>query len=124
MLQVLGNLMANAFKFTPQGGCVTLRAARCPLGVRLWVTDTGCGIPSDQVPRLFDRYWQADRMRGPGAGLGLAIVKGLVERHGGMVEVESTVGLGSTFTVSLPLRGSAAVLPLDAAIGCAVASER
>lgn len=102
LLQVLSNLLGNAFKFTPQGGRIALRATRCAMGVRLSVSDTGCGIPRDHVPRLFDRFWQPDRTRGPGAGLGLAIVKGLVEGHGGVVEVESTVGVGSTFTVSLP----------------------
>jgi PAS domain S-box-containing protein len=107
LLQVLSNLLANAFKFTPQGGRVVLKAASCPLGVRLSVVDTGCGIPPDHLPRLFDRFWQADRKRGPGAGLGLAIVKGLVEGHGGVVEVESTVGAGSTFCVSLPTRAKA-----------------
>jgi signal transduction histidine kinase len=105
LLQVLSNLLGNAFKFTPQGGRVGLRAARCPMGVLLSVSDTGCGIPPENVPRLFDRFWQADRKRGPGAGLGLAIVKGLVEGHGGVVEVESRVGVGSTFSASLPVRG-------------------
>lgn len=108
LLQVLSNLLGNAFKFTPQGGRIGLRAARCAMGVRLAVSDTGCGIPPDHVPRLFDRFWQADRKRGPGAGLGLAIVKGLVEGHGGMVEVESAVGAGSTFSVSLPVRAHVA----------------
>ena len=107
LLQVLSNLLGNAFKFTPQGGRIGLRALRCDMGVRLVVSDTGCGIPPDHVPRLFERYWQADRKRGPGAGLGLAIVKGLVEGHGGVVEVESTVGAGSTFSVSLPVRSPA-----------------
>lgn len=106
LLQVLSNLLGNAFKFTPAGGRVALHAARCVMGVRLQVTDTGCGIPPDHVPRLFDRFWQADRkQRGSGAGLGLAIVKGLVEEHGGVIEVRSTVGQGSTFVVSLPTRG-------------------
>jgi signal transduction histidine kinase len=105
LLQVLSNLLGNAFKFTPQGGRIGLEAARCAMGVRLSVSDTGSGIPPDHVPRLFDRFWQADRKRGPGAGLGLAIVKGLVEGHGGVVEVESEVGRGSTFTVSLPVGG-------------------
>lgn len=107
LLQVLSNLLGNAFKFTPQGGRIGLRALRCDMGVRLVVSDSGCGIPPDHVPRLFDRFWQADRKRGPGAGLGLAIVKGLVEGHGGVVEVESTVGAGSTFSVSLPVRSPA-----------------
>lgn len=107
LLQVLSNLLGNAFKFTPQGGRIGLRALRCGVGVQLVVSDTGCGIPPDHVPRLFDRFWQSDRKRGPGAGLGLAIVKGLVEGHGGVVEVESTVGVGSTFSVSLPIRSPA-----------------
>jgi signal transduction histidine kinase len=104
LMQVLSNLLANAFKFTPEGGCVTLVAAHSPTGVRLQISDTGCGIPPDHVPRLFDRFWQADRKRGPGAGLGLAIVKGLVEEHGGKIEVRSAVGQGSTFEVTLPAR--------------------
>lgn len=104
LLQVLANLLTNAFKFTPPGGRVAVEVARCPAGVRLSVSDTGCGIRADHVPRLFDRFWQADRKRGPGAGLGLAIVKGLVESHGGTVEVTTQEHVGSTFTVTLPTR--------------------
>lgn len=119
LLQVLSNLLGNAFKFTPEGGRVGLAAARCSHGVRLSVSDTGCGIPSDHVPRLFDRFWQADRKRGPGAGLGLAIVKGLVEGHGGLVEVESRVGEGSTFAVLLPTQDRVLARPGSGGVAAA-----
>lgn len=102
LLQVLTNLLTNAFKFTPKGGRVLVEVTRCPGGVRMSVSDTGCGISPEHVPRLFDRFWQADRKRGAGAGLGLAIVKGIVESHGGTVNVESTEGSGSTFSIFIP----------------------
>ncbi len=104
LVQVLSNLVGNALKFTPTGGRVELDASRDPTtgAVVLRVSDTGVGISSEDRERLFDRFWQVSRRDSEGAGLGLSIVKGLVEAHGGRVEVESEPGKGSTFRVILP----------------------
>lgn len=104
VMQVLFNLLGNALKFTPAGGRVIVHAALDQTGtaIRISVTDTGHGIPADQLPHVFDRYWQLHRTRRGGAGLGLAIVKGIVAAHGGEVQVASTEGVGSTFTFMLP----------------------
>ena len=100
VLQVFGNLVGNAVKFTPSGGEVEVGAARAAEYVRFWVRDTGPGIEREHLPRLFDRFWQA-RRGGHGAGLGLAIVRGIVEAHGGQVWAESEPGAGSTFHFTL-----------------------
>jgi signal transduction histidine kinase len=103
LLQALGNLIGNALKFTPPGGRVTVSARRGGDGrVLLSVADTGPGIAAAQVPRLFDRYWQANRADRRGVGLGLSIVKGIAEAHGGEVGVETAEGAGTTFTLALP----------------------
>jgi two-component system sensor histidine kinase BaeS len=102
--QVVGNLVGNALRATPPGGTVTLAAGRHDGAAVLRVTDTGTGIPADQLPHLFDRFWRADAARGRttgGSGLGLSITRQIVADHGGTVEVESTVGVGTTFTVTL-----------------------
>ena len=118
--QVLSNLIGNALKFTPTGGEVRLSAravvaddSASPQAhgardaargtVEISVADTGSGIPGDQLPHVFDRFWQADRQGRAGAGLGLSIVKGIVEAHGGEIGVESTVGEGTTFTLTVPV---------------------
>jgi signal transduction histidine kinase len=100
--QVLSNLVGNAVKFTPRDGRVTVCAEPIDGGVRFGVIDTGPGIPPDQVPHIFGRFWQAMPSDRRGIGLGLAIAKGIVEAHGGMIWVESHVGLGSTFYFTLP----------------------
>jgi signal transduction histidine kinase len=104
VLQVLGNLLANALKFTPRGGRVTVSARVSGDDARFAVSDTGSGIPNEDLPRLFDRYWQANRKDRRGVGLGLSIVKGIAEAHGGDVRVETAPGAGSTFTLVLPSR--------------------
>lgn len=101
VLQVLGNLVGNAVKFTPAGGEVEVGAARAAEYVRFWVRDTGPGIEREHLPRLFDRFWQARRGHNLGAGLGLYIVRSLVEGHGGQVWAESEPGAGSTFHFTL-----------------------
>jgi PAS domain S-box-containing protein len=103
MLQVLGNLVGNAVKFTPQAGRVELGAERAVQWVRFWVRDSGPGIEREHLPRLFDRFWQARRGNRTGAGLGLAIAKSIVEAHGGQIWAESEPGEGSTFHFTLPI---------------------
>ena len=100
--QTLSNLMDNALKFTPAGGRVTLRAATEEGAVRISIEDTGVGIPQEDLPHLFDRFWQARRASRAGAGLGLAICKGIVEAHGGRIEAASTEGRGTSIHVTLP----------------------
>jgi signal transduction histidine kinase len=107
--EVLGNLLSNAFKFTPRGGSVTLNFESADPGVRVVVHDTGAGIPKDQLPRIFDKFYQADNQRAAGAagtGLGLAIAKQIVDAHGGMITCDSTPGVGTTFTITLPTRAA------------------
>jgi signal transduction histidine kinase len=103
--QILINLLANAIKFTPDGGSVTVHARATADGIELAVADTGVGIPADALPRVFDEFYQVDgssvREYG-GVGLGLALVKRLVELLGGTVAVESQLERGSTFRVQLP----------------------
>ncbi|HEY72168.1 MAG TPA: HAMP domain-containing histidine kinase [Thermoflexia bacterium] len=111
--QVLGNLTANALRHTPSGGSITLRAQPLEGGVRILVRDTGDGIPAEDLPYVFDRFWRGDRARarisahagGTGSGLGLAIARQLVHAHGGAIRVESELGQGTTFTVELPADG-------------------
>jgi signal transduction histidine kinase len=104
--QVLGNLLANAIRHTPEGGTVTLQGGPGPQGVRLVVADTGEGIAPEDVPYVFDRFWRADRARthseGTGSGLGLAIARQLIQAHGGTIEVQSALRRGTTFTIDLP----------------------
>lgn len=101
------NLVHNAVKFTPEGGSVTLAAARTPNELIFTVRDTGIGIDSADLPRIFERFYKADQSRAgrAGSGIGLAIVKHAVEAHGGAVSAESQLGHGSTFTIRLPLTG-------------------
>ncbi|HEX2189296.1 MAG TPA: ATP-binding protein [Longimicrobiaceae bacterium] len=105
VLQVFSNLVGNAAKFTPAGGTVTLRAEPGEEEVRFSVADTGRGIAPEQLPHLFDRFWQADRTDRRGLGLGLAIVKGIVAAHGGRVWAESAPGEGARFVFTLPVAG-------------------
>jgi signal transduction histidine kinase len=102
VLQVFSNLIGNALRFTPEGGRVTVRARREGARVAFHISDTGKGIAPEHLPHLFDRYWQVKRSR-EGAGLGLPIAKGLVEAHGGHIQVESAPGRGSTFSFTLPV---------------------
>jgi CheY-like chemotaxis protein len=102
LVQVLENLVGNALKFTKSGGSLTVGAAPRNGELFFWVKDTGAGIASEDVPHLFDRFWQT-RKAGQGVGLGLPIVKGIVEAHGGRIWVESQVGAGTTFFFTLPL---------------------
>jgi signal transduction histidine kinase len=104
--QVVGNLLTNALRHTPQGGCVTLSAAAAGGGmVAISVTDTGVGIPPEDLPFIFERFWRGEKSRsraGGGSGLGLAIAKHLVEMHGRAISVKSEPGKGSEFRFTLP----------------------
>jgi PAS domain S-box-containing protein len=107
--QVIDNLVSNALKFTPPGGTIELTAARSDGGVVIAVTDSGVGISSDDLRRLFDRFFRtesAQRNAIPGIGLGLAIARAIVEAHEGTITVESTPGVGTTFRIELPLRAA------------------
>jgi two-component system, NtrC family, sensor histidine kinase GlrK len=101
LVQVVVNLLANAVRFTPVGGRVTIRLVDAGPECEIQVEDTGVGIPAAELPHVFESYRQAHRGQG-GTGLGLAIVRGLVHAHGGRVTAESHEGKGSRFTVLLP----------------------
>jgi PAS domain S-box-containing protein len=111
IVRALGNLVTNAVKFTDAGGAVSLAARADAARVTLSVSDTGCGVAADELPRLFDRFWQGTQARRADAGLGLAIVKGIAEAHGGSVSVRSEVGRGTTFEVTLPAHEAFAQAP-------------
>jgi PAS domain S-box-containing protein len=100
--QVLSNLVGNAIKFTPTGGQVTIGCTIGETEGRFAVIDTGPGIPPEEIPHIFGRFWQSSRQDKRGVGLGLAIAKGLVEGHGGRIWVESTVGEGARFYFTIP----------------------
>jgi signal transduction histidine kinase len=117
LLQVFENLIGNAIKFTPSGSTITVGAAPSNGDVMFWVEDTGPGILPENMPHVFDRFWQAQRNPRHGVGLGLAIVKGLVEAHRGRVWVESTVGRGTTFFFTIPTAPRVGLSPEEAVRG-------
>jgi two-component system sensor histidine kinase ResE len=103
ILQVVSILLDNSVKYTPEGGSVTVGVEEHDGSVALTVTDTGIGIPEDQLPLVFERFFRADAARAEdGVGLGLSIARQIAEAHGGTIEVRSTVGAGSTFVLLLP----------------------
>jgi len=104
--QVLLNIISNAVRYTPEGGRISVRAGRGDGTVWMEVADTGIGIPPEDLPRIFDRFYRVDKARSRasgGTGLGLSIAKDIVVRHSGNISVESTVGKGTTMTVTLPI---------------------
>jgi signal transduction histidine kinase len=116
--QVVANLMTNAVNYTLPGGRITVRTDTIADGEKKWarlaVVDTGLGIPENEVPRLFERFFRgsASRTRGiSGTGLGLAICKEILDRHGGRITASSQAGKGSTFTVWLPVQRITEVVP-------------
>ena len=101
--QITANLVANAVKYTPPGGTVTVTVDHAGGSVRLAVADTGPGIEPDELPHLFDRFWRGRAATGtPGSGVGLTVVAELVRAHDGRIQVTSTPGTGTAFTVCLP----------------------
>ena len=118
LAQVLDNLVSNALKFTPEGGRVEVRTSVTGDYVRLEVEDSGIGIPAEEQPRLFERFFRAasaTEQAIPGTGLGLAIVKAIVEAHAGRIELVSAPGKGTTFLVELPLREAQSAEPVEVA---------
>jgi signal transduction histidine kinase len=107
--QVLSNLLANALQHTAAGGSVEVRMAPTPEGVQVQVSDDGEGIPAEDLPFIFDRFWRGERRADRGSGLGLAIARQLIQAHGGRIWAESPVeagfgpGRGSSFTFTLPV---------------------
>jgi signal transduction histidine kinase len=108
MIRLFADLLSNAIKYT-EGGGITVSARQTDgRGVSVSVSDTGHGIPAAQLPRCFDRFYRIEEARSsPGAGLGLSIALAAARAHGGSIEVASTVGQGSVFTVRLPGGGRA-----------------
>jgi len=104
--QVLNNLLENAVAHTGKRGTITVSAARCGDWVELSVADSGEGIPAQDLPNIFERFYRVDKSRARstgGSGLGLTIAKRLVEAHGGRIEVQSKLGKGSRFSFTLPI---------------------
>ena len=107
--QLFLNLVTNAIKYTPRGGTVEMSLARRPGAVMLSVRDTGIGISGADLPHIFERFWRADRVRSRlsergGFGLGLAISQWIAQAHGGTLTVQSRLGRGTIFTLTLPLQ--------------------
>ncbi|MCU0482036.1 MAG: sensor histidine kinase, partial [Anaerolineae bacterium] len=105
MEQVLQNLLSNAIKYTPNGGRVTLSAEITPDSAIIQVQDTGMGIPPDDLPHLFEKFYRVKNsahMQVEGTGLGLSIVKSIVENHDGTITVMSELNKGTTFSIHLP----------------------
>ena len=121
MSEVLGNLLSNAFKFTPRGGEVELAVEAIGDDIQLEVRDTGAGIPTDQLPHVFEKFYQASNQpsQRAGTGLGLAIVKQIIDAHRGSIQCESTPGVGTTFTITMPgqIAGRRPVMPRATPVG-------
>jgi signal transduction histidine kinase len=101
--QALSNLLGNAIKFTPEGGVIRISARVQDGEIVVKVRDSGPGIPTEHLSKIFDRYWQAEEAKMMGAGLGLFIARGIVEAHNGRIWAQSEVGKGSSFYFALPL---------------------
>ncbi|MEO8167337.1 MAG: ATP-binding protein [bacterium] len=115
--QVVSNLLSNAVKYTESGGTITIRISQTKKGIKLSVADTGAGIPKDDLPRIFTKFYQARNAK-KGTGIGLALVKALVEGHKGRVYVESELDKGTTFSIELPAapaqeRSTQEIMPVE-----------
>ena len=104
MERVFFNLMGNAFKYTPDNGSISFRCTCSPSQLCFSVADTGKGIPSEDLGKIFDRFFQVDKVNPQGSGIGLSLAKAFVELHGGEISVESELGKGTEFEVSIPVR--------------------
>jgi signal transduction histidine kinase len=102
LLQLLSNLLGNAMKFSPPNTVVVVRATASTCGVEVSVADSGVGIPAENLPRIFDRFWQGCGQSRAGVGLGLAICKGIVDAHDGRLWATSEVGRGTTVYFEIP----------------------
>jgi two-component system, OmpR family, heavy metal sensor histidine kinase CusS len=101
--RALGNLLDNALRFTPENGSIQIGLSEHDAGVEVAVSDNGCGIAPEHLPRVFDRFYRAESSRGSdGAGLGLALVKSIVDLHGGSAGIHSEIGRGTTVTLTFP----------------------
>jgi two-component system heavy metal sensor histidine kinase CusS len=101
--RAISNLVDNAVRFTSDGGRITIALATKPEGAEIKVTDTGCGIAAEHLPRIFDRFYRIDQSRSTeGTGLGLALVKSIADLHGGSLAVQSKVGNGTSVTLNFP----------------------
>lgn len=103
MDKIVTNLLSNAFKFTPQNGSVQLEILNSSNNLKIRVIDSGTGIQEQHLPYIFDRYYQGNSALFPGSGLGLALTKELVELHNGSIDIETEIGVGTIFTVKIPL---------------------
>ena len=109
LTQIVANLLTNAARYTPEGGKIVVRAWSDRDLLRIEVRDSGEGIPKEQLPYIFDKYFQVSQQaRTKGAGLGLAIALEVVEAHGGTIDVDSQPGRGTTFTINIPLHRAGA----------------
>jgi signal transduction histidine kinase len=104
--QIVANLLSNALKFTPPGGLVRVELQADGDQAVLQVADSGPGIPAEELPHIFDRFWRGRTARASGTGIGLTVVRELVQAHGGTVQAASQPGHGATFTVRLPLQAT------------------
>ena len=104
MERVLFNLLANAFKFTPENGVISVTLSKDSDNVIMTVADNGKGIGDDDIKQIFERFFKADKVSAQGSGIGLALTKAFVELHGGTISVISALGKGTTFTVQIPIR--------------------
>jgi two-component system phosphate regulon sensor histidine kinase PhoR len=106
LLSAMSNLLSNAVRYTPAGGAIRAGWRLSEAGAEFFVEDTGPGIAAEHLPRLTERFYRVDRSRSRetgGTGLGLAIVKHVAQRHGGQINIQSTIGKGSVFSIVLPL---------------------
>jgi len=110
IVQLLTNLVGNSLKFTPRGGTISVKLTEADTDVTVEVRDSGPGIPVDEMPRVFERFYRGTNTgdaRASGSGLGLAIVRSIVDMHGGEIDLASVIGEGTVFRITLPREADA-----------------